>query len=123
MGWIFVQIPVVSVEVPVDPGGRYGGLPHFSHFGEGISFVGGINRPKRIVCYDRCTQNPAITLHGCPQSATPAVPYNGGTQRSSLGFACMAGSAILCSGRLHECRNLCEDPKSECLDDLLAHAV
>ena len=48
------QIPVATVDVPVDPRGRYEGLPTFSHFGEGISFVGGINKPKRVVCFDRC---------------------------------------------------------------------
>lgn len=48
------QIPVVSVEVPVDPGCRYEGLPTFNHFGDSIAFVGGINKPKRVLCYDRC---------------------------------------------------------------------
>ena len=73
--WLMLaQIPVVSVEVAVDPGGRYGDLPHFSHFGEGITFVGGINRPKRIVCYDRCAQNlPLILLLLTVPSCSPSV--------------------------------------------------
>lgn len=45
-------VPVVSAPVAVDPSGRYEGLPHFTHFGDGISFVGGINKPKLIQCFD-----------------------------------------------------------------------
>ena len=41
-------VPVITREVDVDPGGRYEGLPHFSHFGDQIKFVGGVNRPKLI---------------------------------------------------------------------------
>lgn len=48
-----MQIPVTSVEIEVDPGCRYEGVPCFSHFGEGIAFCGGINKPKRVVCFDR----------------------------------------------------------------------
>ena len=42
----YTQVPMPSVTVPVDPGGHYEGLPYFETFGDRISFVGGINRPK-----------------------------------------------------------------------------
>lgn len=45
-------VPVVSAPVDVDPSCRYDNLPHFSHFGDSISFVGGINKPKLIQCFD-----------------------------------------------------------------------
>ena len=45
-------VPVVSAPVQVDPSCRYDNLPHFSHFGDRISFVGGINKPKLIQCFD-----------------------------------------------------------------------
>ena len=45
-------VPVVSAPVEVDPSCRYAHLPHFSHFGDSISFVGGINKPKLIQCFD-----------------------------------------------------------------------
>lgn len=45
-------VPVVSAPVEVDPSCRYADLPHFSHFGDSISFVGGINKPKLIQCFD-----------------------------------------------------------------------
>ena len=48
-----LQVPVVSVAVPVDPSGEYAGLPHFVQFGDAISFVGGINMPKLVQCFDR----------------------------------------------------------------------
>ena len=41
-------VPVITREVDVDPNGSYEGLPHFSHFGDQIKFVGGVNRPKLI---------------------------------------------------------------------------
>jgi hypothetical protein len=44
---------VVSVSIPVDPSCSYSGLACFSHFGEGITFVGGINKPKLVQCFDR----------------------------------------------------------------------
>ena len=44
---------MVSVAVPVDPSGEYAGLPHFVQFGDAISFVGGINMPKLVQCFDR----------------------------------------------------------------------
>ncbi len=47
------KVPVVSVSVPVNPSCRYEGLPTFSHFGNTISFVGGINKPKLVQCFDR----------------------------------------------------------------------
>ena len=46
-------MPVVSVAVPVDPSGEYVGLAHFVQFGDAISFVGGINMPKLVQCFDR----------------------------------------------------------------------
>lgn len=46
-------MPVVSVQVPVDPSGEYARLPHFVEFGEKIAFVGGINMPKLVQCFDR----------------------------------------------------------------------
>ena len=48
-----LQVPVVSVAMPVDPSCEYAGLPHFVHFGDAISFVGGINMPKLVQCFDR----------------------------------------------------------------------
>ena len=45
-------VPVVSAPIAVDPSGHYEGLPHFTHFGDSISFVGGINKPKLIQCFD-----------------------------------------------------------------------
>lgn len=44
---------MVSVSIPVDPSCVYAGLACFSHFGEGITFVGGINKPKLVQCFDR----------------------------------------------------------------------
>ncbi|KAK9825683.1 hypothetical protein WJX81_003257 [Elliptochloris bilobata] len=46
------QVPVVSVHVPVDPSCAYADLPHFVQFGETIAFVGGINMPKLVQCFD-----------------------------------------------------------------------
>ncbi|BDA48015.1 Serine-protein kinase ATM [Coccomyxa sp. Obi] len=46
------KVPVVSVSIPVDPSCTYAGLACFSHFGEGITFVGGINKPKLVQCFD-----------------------------------------------------------------------
>lgn len=48
----FTLVPVVSAPVEVDPSCRYDNLPHFTHFGDSISFVGGINKPKLIQCFD-----------------------------------------------------------------------
>ena len=48
----FSLVPVVSAPVEVDPTCCYADLPHFSHFGDSISFVGGINKPKLIQCFD-----------------------------------------------------------------------
>ncbi len=48
---------MVSVSIPVDPSCRYSGLACFSHFGEGITFVGGINKPKLVQCFDRYYSN------------------------------------------------------------------
>ena len=45
-------VPVVSAPVEVDPSCRYDNLPYFTHFGDSISFVGGINKPKLIQCFD-----------------------------------------------------------------------
>ena len=45
-------VPVVSAPVEVDPSCRYDSLPHFTHFGDSISFVGGVNKPKLIQCFD-----------------------------------------------------------------------
>ena len=47
------QIPVVSVSIPVDSSCKYEGLPTFNQFGDTITFVGGINRPKLVQCFDR----------------------------------------------------------------------
>ena len=48
----FTLVPVVSAPVEVDPSCRYDNLAHFTHFGDSISFVGGINKPKLIQCFD-----------------------------------------------------------------------
>ena len=45
-------VPVVSAPLAVDPSCAYHHLPHFTHFGDSISFVGGINKPKLIQCFD-----------------------------------------------------------------------
>ena len=47
------QVPVVSVSIPVDPSCNYEGLACFTSFGETIQFVGGINKPKLVQCFDR----------------------------------------------------------------------
>lgn len=47
------QVPVVSVSIPVDPSCKYEGIPCFTAFGDTILFVGGINKPKLVQCYDR----------------------------------------------------------------------
>ena len=41
-------VPVITRDIKVDPSGCYEALPHFSHFGDQIRFVGGVNRPKLI---------------------------------------------------------------------------
>ncbi len=56
-------VPVITREVEVDPGGRYEGLPHFSHFGDQIKFVGGVNRPKLIQAC--CSTEGRKTRDGC----------------------------------------------------------
>lgn len=48
------RVPIVSRQIPVDPGGRYDDLPYFTHFGDAVRFVGGINKPKLVECFDRC---------------------------------------------------------------------
>ncbi len=47
------QVPVVSVSIPVDPSCEYEGLACFASFGDTIQFVGGINKPKLVQCFDR----------------------------------------------------------------------
>ncbi len=47
------QVPIVSLQVPVDTSCEYAGLPYIDHFGETIAFVGGINKPKLVQCFDR----------------------------------------------------------------------
>ena len=42
------HLPVVSKSVEVDPSCKYADLPHFAGFGDSISFVGGVNRPKLV---------------------------------------------------------------------------
>ena len=41
-------VPVVSKEVPIDPSGRYDNLAYLVAFGDTMSFVGGINKPKLV---------------------------------------------------------------------------
>ena len=45
-------MPVPSVSLPVDRGGRYDAFPHFVGFAERIKFVGGINKPKIVSVTD-----------------------------------------------------------------------
>ena len=45
---------MVSVSVPVDPSCKYDNLACFSTFGDTVQFVGGINKPKLVQCFDRC---------------------------------------------------------------------
>jgi hypothetical protein len=40
--------PIVTKELPIDPGCRYDDFPHLVGFGETITFVGGINQPKLV---------------------------------------------------------------------------
>jgi len=42
------RCPLVSKEMPVDPSGAYADFPHVVGYGETITFVGGINRPKLV---------------------------------------------------------------------------
>ena len=52
--WLcWCQVPVVSMSVPVDPSCKYDDLACFSAFGDTIQFVGGINKPKLVQCFDR----------------------------------------------------------------------
>ena len=63
-------VPVVSAPVEVDPSCRYDNLPYFTHFGDSISFVGGINKPKLIQCFDstgRCHRQ--LVRHRCVQKS------------------------------------------------------
>eukprot|EP00884_Botryococcus_braunii_P019002 jgi/Botrbrau1/5786/Bobra.0155s0009.1 len=46
------KLPVVSRQLPVDPSARYEGFAHFDSFGDTIRFVGGINKPKLVECFD-----------------------------------------------------------------------
>ena len=41
-------VPVVSKEVAVDPSCRYDNLAYLVGFGDTMSFVGGINKPKLV---------------------------------------------------------------------------
>lgn len=50
------RIPVVSSSLEVDPSCTYQEIPYVVTFGERISFVGGVNKPKLIKCLDS---------HGC----------------------------------------------------------
>ena len=64
-------VPVVSAPVEVDPSCRYAHLPLFSHFGDSISFVGGINKPKLIQCFDsagHCHRQLVSPLSPCHSS-------------------------------------------------------
>lgn len=45
-------VPVVSLQIPVDPSGRYTGLCKVVDFDDKIKFAGGINAPKVIKCID-----------------------------------------------------------------------
>ncbi|KAK9806879.1 hypothetical protein WJX72_005975 [[Myrmecia] bisecta] len=45
-------VPLPSVSLPVDPAATYTDFAHFNGFGDKIQFVGGINRPKLVVCLD-----------------------------------------------------------------------
>ena len=45
---------MVSVSIPVDPSCKYDQLACFSTFGDTVQFVGGINKPKLVQCFDRC---------------------------------------------------------------------
>lgn len=68
-------VPVVSAPVEVDPSCRYANLPHFTHFGDSISFVGGVNKPKLIQCFDsagRCHRQLVTPLqhNSTPDSST-----------------------------------------------------
>ena len=47
------QVPVVSVSIPVDPSCKYEGLACFASFGDTIQFVGGINKPKLVQCFEK----------------------------------------------------------------------
>lgn len=41
-------VPVVSKEVAVDPSCQYDGIAHLTSFGDTMTFVGGINKPKLV---------------------------------------------------------------------------
>lgn len=41
-------VPIVSKDVEVDPSGRYDNIAYLSAFGDSMSFVGGINKPKLV---------------------------------------------------------------------------
>ena len=47
-------MPLVSVGLPVNPGGDYsaGSFPHIQSVSDSISFVGGVNKPKLIKVFD-----------------------------------------------------------------------
>ena len=45
-------VPIVSAPIQPDASCQYADLPHFSHFGDSVRYVGGINAPKLIHCYD-----------------------------------------------------------------------
>ena len=50
-------VPIVSKEVQVDPSGRYEDITTLAAFGDSMSFVGGINKPKLVrpcFCRDQC---------------------------------------------------------------------
>jgi len=64
----------VSLQVPVDPSCEYAGLPHIDHFGETIAFVGGINKPKLVQCYDRRARAPVDLAGPAPGCAVPSLP-------------------------------------------------
>ena len=73
----FTLVPVVSAPVEVDPSCCYANLPHFTHFGDSISFVGGINKPKLIQCFDssgRCHRQLVSCLQHHYKAHTCSLP-------------------------------------------------
>lgn len=69
---------MVSVSVPVDPSCKYDDLACFSTFGDTIQFVGGINKPKLVQCFDRYSHGraaPSKRSWSCRLATTKAAIY------------------------------------------------
>lgn len=59
------RVPVASASLAVDPSCRYEDVPTLMSFGDRLTFVGGINRPKLVSCVDSAGREHRQLVRGC----------------------------------------------------------